>query len=104
LSLILSVPCSISATIGSYLCSVKLAGYFYDKEIAKSQKTLMALIARGFYGRTHVDEQTCIGPDCFRMTFLIMAGICGVGVMLCLRLVNLTRQVYWDMHKLHRQR
>eukprot|EP00850_Spirogloea_muscicola_P004056 SM000017S02796 [mRNA] locus=s17:307703:312742:+ [translate_table: standard] len=85
---------SISATLGSYMLSVKLAGYVYDQQVA-AEKAEAAL-----KGLSLSEDHRCTGPQCFRPTFLIMAGVCCVGICALARLVSRTRKMYQDMHKL----
>lgn len=85
---------SISATVGSYLLSVKLAGYIYDRQVAAIQAAALAT------GKILTGPQKCIGPQCFRSTFLVMAGVCGLGCLALSCLVAHTRKVYKDLYKL----
>lgn len=62
--------------IGAFLFSGLLAGYLYDSEASKQ-------------GRS-----TCLGADCFRVTFLVLTAVCGVGVTLGLYLTVRIRPVY----------
>ncbi|EFJ24061.1 hypothetical protein SELMODRAFT_101779 [Selaginella moellendorffii] len=73
---------SISSTIGSYVLSVKLAGYLYDQQAAAA------------------NVRRCKGPQCFRLTFLIMALVCLIGCVALVRLVSRTRLVYRDIQRL----
>ncbi|CAH9084011.1 unnamed protein product [Cuscuta epithymum] len=66
----------ISNPLGAYLFSGLLAGYLYDEEAAKQ----------------HSD--TCMGPNCFRVTFLVLAGLCSVGCLLSILLTVRIRPVY----------
>ena len=84
---------SISATVGSYCLSVKLAGYVYDRQVAlEHAKAAAAGLARD-------GSHKCTGAPCFRPTFLIMAAVCGVGVLALMRLVGRTRRLYQDLYK-----
>ncbi|KAL3840725.1 hypothetical protein ACJIZ3_025316 [Penstemon smallii] len=67
---------SLGNPLGAYLFSSLLAGFLYDIEAAKQQSS------------------TCLGPNCFRLTFLILAGVCGVGTMLSIVLTLRIRPVY----------
>lgn len=81
--------CSISTTVGSYLLSVKLAGYMYDLEVEKERAhSLLEGIDSASL------PHKCLGPKCFRNTFLIMAGVCLVGVTALFRLTARTRRLY----------
>jgi hypothetical protein len=62
--------------IGAILFSAILAGYVYDAEAAKQ------------------GGSTCLGPDCFRLTFLVLAGVCGLGTVLSIILTIRIRPVY----------
>ncbi|KAG9148423.1 hypothetical protein Leryth_016910 [Lithospermum erythrorhizon] len=66
----------IGNPIGALFFSGLLAGYVYDTEAAKQQSV------------------TCIGPDCFKLTFLVLAGLCGVGTILSIVLTVRIRPVY----------
>ncbi|KAF5453261.1 hypothetical protein F2P56_028177 [Juglans regia] len=62
--------------LGAILFSSLLAGYVYDAEAA---------IQGG---------STCLGPNCFRLTFLVLAGICVLGTILSIILTIRVRPVY----------
>lgn len=62
--------------IGALLFSGMLAGYVYDTEEAKQ------------------GGSTCMGPNCFRLTFLVLAGVCGLSAVLSLVLTIRIRPVY----------
>lgn len=66
----------IGNPLGAYLFSGLLAGYLYDIEAAKQ----------------HSD--TCIGPNCFRVTFFVLAGLCSAGAMLSVVLTMRLKPVY----------
>ena len=66
--------------IGASLFSALLAGYIYDKEAEKQ------------------GNPTCIGPDCFRVTFLVLAGVCGLGTLLTVILTVRIRPVYQALY------
>lgn len=70
---------SLGNPIGALLFSVLLAGYVYDKEAGKQQS-----------GK----EGACYGPDCFRLTFLVLAGLNGAGCVLGAVLTSRVRPVY----------
>jgi hypothetical protein len=61
--------CSISATVGSYLLSVKLAGYIYDRQVATVQAAALAT------GKILTGPHKCIGPQCFRSADLCLAWV-----------------------------
>ncbi|KAL0380372.1 UNVERIFIED_CONTAM: hypothetical protein Sangu_0101500 [Sesamum angustifolium] len=61
---------------GALLFSGWLAGQIYDAEAAKQLTS------------------SCMGPSCFRLTFLFLAGICGLGTLLSIILTIRIRPVY----------
>ncbi|KAK3219237.1 hypothetical protein Dsin_013207 [Dipteronia sinensis] len=62
--------------IGALLFSALLAGHVYDAEAAKQ------------------GSSSCLGAECFRLTFLILAGVCGLGSILSIILTVRIRPVY----------
>ncbi|XP_076895806.1 protein NUCLEAR FUSION DEFECTIVE 4-like [Bidens hawaiensis] len=62
--------------IGAFLFSGMLAGYVYDAEEAKQ------------------GGSTCMGPNCFRLTFFVLAGVCCLSAFLSLILTIRIRPVY----------
>ncbi|KAI3820587.1 hypothetical protein L1987_08135 [Smallanthus sonchifolius] len=62
--------------LGAVFFSGMLAGYIYDTEAAKQ------------------GASTCMGPACFRFTFLVLACVCGLGIILSLILTIRIRPVY----------
>lgn len=62
--------------IGAILFSALLAGYVYDTEAATQ------------------GGPTCLGSNCFRLTFLVLAGVCGLGTILSIILTIRVRPVY----------
>lgn len=74
---------SLGNPIGAFLFSGLLAGYIYDNEAAKQH---------GF--DVLASTMTCLGPDCFRLTFLILAAVCGFGVIMSLILTIRIKPVY----------
>ncbi|XP_061348009.1 protein NUCLEAR FUSION DEFECTIVE 4-like [Gastrolobium bilobum] len=62
--------------IGALLFSAFLAGSVYDTEAAKQ------------------GNSTCYGPLCFRLTFLALAGVCGIGTIFSIILTIRIRPVY----------
>lgn len=79
---------SLGNPIGAFLLSGLLAGYVYDNEAAKqhglSLQGLMLLNS----------SMSCLGPNCFRLTFLVLAGVCGFGVILSIILTIRIKPVY----------
>ncbi|XP_041016501.1 protein NUCLEAR FUSION DEFECTIVE 4 [Juglans microcarpa x Juglans regia] len=62
--------------IGAILFSALLAGYLYDAEAATQ------------------GGSTCLGSNCFRLTFLVLAGVCGLGTILSTILTIRVQPVY----------
>lgn len=63
--------------IGAVLFSALLAGSVYDAEAAKQG-----------------GGSTCLGPDCFRLTFQVLAAVCGLGAIMGIILTIRIRPVY----------
>lgn len=73
--------------LGAFLFSGLLAGYVYDNETAKQ------------HGFNLLDSNvSCLGPNCFRITFLVLAGLCGVGsissIILSIRIKPVYQMLY----------
>ncbi|KAI3464010.1 hypothetical protein Pfo_020673 [Paulownia fortunei] len=66
---------TIAGPIGSYILSVRVVGYIYDKEVSE-------------YGKT------CIGTRCFMLAFFIMAFVTFSGFLVALGLLFRTRNFY----------
>ncbi|KAA8535236.1 hypothetical protein F0562_030239 [Nyssa sinensis] len=62
--------------LGASLFSGIIAGYIYDNEAAKQQAA------------------SCLGPNCFRLTFLALACVCGMGTILSIILTRRIKPVY----------
>lgn len=74
--------------IGAFLFSGLLAGYIYDNEAAKQHGlTLHGLMLLK-------SSVSCLGPNCFRLTFLVLAGVCGFGVIMSIILTIRIKPVY----------
>lgn len=88
--LILNLP------LGSFLFGL-LAGILYDIEAAKGQD-IVARLSSGNYTVELVNSTNCVGTYCYRLVFLVMAGVCLVGfgldVLLSLRTKNLYSNIY----------
>lgn len=65
---------AIASPIGSYVMSVRIAGYIYDKEAS--------------------GQQTCYGTHCFMLSFFIFAAVSLVGSLVALILFFRTRRFY----------
>ncbi|XP_074590498.1 protein NUCLEAR FUSION DEFECTIVE 4-like isoform X2 [Curcuma longa] len=64
--------------LGAFFFSGLLAGYVYDSEAAKQDPS----------------SSTCLGPNCFRLTFWFLAGTCCLGTLLSMILSARIRPVY----------
>ncbi|KAL3530504.1 hypothetical protein ACH5RR_009826 [Cinchona calisaya] len=83
----------LASPIGSYILNVKVTGSLYDKEALKD-------LARREMTRSSVKELTCIGSQCFRLPFIILASITFFGAIASLILVARTREFYkGDIYK-----
>ncbi|KAG1327816.1 protein NUCLEAR FUSION DEFECTIVE 4 [Cocos nucifera] len=69
--------------LGALLFSAGLAGYLYDVEAAKQNQ--------GFHDAS---TNSCLGPNCFRITFLVLAGVCSLGTLLSIILTVRIKPVY----------
>ncbi|XAR60027.1 hypothetical protein NMG60_11033251 [Bertholletia excelsa] len=83
----------VASPLGSYILNVQVAGRLYDREAVKE-------LARKGIDRSTVKELTCIGSHCYRLTFVIMAGVTFFGALASLILVARTREFYkGDIYK-----
>lgn len=64
-----------ASPLGSYILSVKVVGYIYDKEASE-------------------EDNSCFGIHCFRLSFLILAGVTFVAFLVSLALYFRTRRFY----------
>ncbi|KAM3703726.1 hypothetical protein ACB098_04G117500 [Castanea mollissima] len=66
---------AIASPVGSYIFSVRVIGYFYDKE------------ASG-------EDDSCSGTHCFRLSFIIMASVAFLGFIVAVALFFRTKRFY----------
>lgn len=76
-----------ASPLGSYLLSVKVAGFLYDREAAKQHKSSMT-------ASMPQKQLNCIGVKCFQLTFIIMTVVTMVGSLISGILVLRTRDFY----------
>ena len=106
---------TMASPVGSYLLSVRLAGFIYDAEAQKQNPRKLNFGLQGLLHRSrgwmsslngnvlapaHENNKevlTCKGAVCFRLTFFVMAGICVVGCCLSALLLARTRKYYTDV-------
>ncbi|KAG6583553.1 Protein NUCLEAR FUSION DEFECTIVE 4, partial [Cucurbita argyrosperma subsp. sororia] len=87
----------IASPLGSYILNVKVAGMMYDAEALKQLKEMGM-------DRAAVKELTCIGKQCYRKSFTLMAIVTFVGALVSLVLVMRTREFYrGDIYKRFRE-
>ncbi|KAH9317789.1 hypothetical protein KI387_019558 [Taxus chinensis] len=106
--LILNLP------IGSFLFSGLLAGILYDMLAAKGQKVdaIAPLTSTGWsyansngllagrHNNLYVESgKTCVGAHCYRLVFLVMAGVCLLGFGLDLLLTFRMKKLYLNLCK-----
>lgn len=79
---VLSSFMSLGNPIGAFLFSALLAGNIYDSEAAKQ------------HGIGLLASDVCVGPNCFKLTFFILSGVCAAGIILSVILSVRIRPVY----------
>ncbi|TYH00063.1 hypothetical protein ES288_A10G244600v1 [Gossypium darwinii] len=77
----------LSSPLGSFVLNVRIVGKLYDKEALKQ------LAAKGMT-RSMVKELTCIGKQCYRLSFSILAATNTFGSIVILVLVLRTHKYY----------
>ncbi|KAI3880603.1 hypothetical protein MKX03_037475 [Papaver bracteatum] len=83
--------------LGSYVFNVRVAGFLYDKEAMKQLKALGLT-------RDSVKDLTCIGKQCYRSCFVILAGATFFAALSSFILVMRTIKFYQgDIYKKFRE-
>jgi hypothetical protein len=75
-----------ASPLGSYLLSVRVTGYLYDREARRQ-----CAAAQNCLSQTQI---TCTGKQCFRLSFIIMTLVTFFGALISGILVLRTRQFY----------
>jgi len=96
---------TMASPLGSFLFSGVITGYLYDQE-AKKIVAPDARIVDAFLNNLHnydvVDDHVqvleCMGAHCFRVTFIIMACVCGLGMIVSIVLTIRIRRVYLSLY------
>ncbi|WOK99392.1 hypothetical protein Cni_G08104 [Canna indica] len=76
----------LASPVASYLLNVKVAGYLYDREAAKQNG--------GGVRAAPGKSLTCMGVQCFKLSFLIITAVTVAGTLAMLVLVWRTREFY----------
>ncbi|KAF9594218.1 hypothetical protein IFM89_028875 [Coptis chinensis] len=83
----------VASPLGSYLFNVRVTGVLYDKEALKQ-------LTRKGMTRGESKELTCIGKECYRLSFIILAAVSFLGALSTLVMVMRTRKFYkGDIYK-----
>ncbi|URE22678.1 Nodulin-like [Musa troglodytarum] len=74
-----------ASPIGSYILNVRVAGHLYDREALKQNNGVR---------RTPGTDLTCIGVECFKLSFIIITAATVLGALVSLLLVYRTKDFY----------
>jgi hypothetical protein len=87
----------LASPLGSYILNVKVTGMLYDREALKE-------LAKMGLDRSSVKELTCLGSQCYRLSFIVLAAVTFFGALISLILVARTREFYrGDIYKKFRE-
>ncbi|KAI3511833.1 hypothetical protein L1887_18993 [Cichorium endivia] len=88
----------LGSPLGSYVLNVRVTGPMYDREAMK-------VLKRSGLDRSAVQELVCLGKECYRRSFMVLAGVCCFGALVTLVLVARTREFYnGDIYSKFRER
>lgn len=82
---------SIAIAFGTLIFSGFITGPLYDWEAKKQMDPFIG------QGHQNLEMATCTGVQCFRLAFIIMAGVCLVGILINLLLVARSRKLYQSL-------
>ncbi|KAK4786428.1 hypothetical protein SAY86_003117 [Trapa natans] len=83
----------LASPLGSYILNVRVTGKLYDREALKE-------LRRKGLDRSAVKELTCMGSNCYRLSFIILTLVTLFGALVSLVLVARTREFYkGDIYK-----
>lgn len=77
----------LASPIGLYLLNVRVAGHYYDKEAKRQMEALGVTRKAG-------EALNCVGGECFKLSFIIIAVVTFFGALVSLILVVRTRKFY----------